>query len=124
MALEAYNISGDPTSFPAQISDEGLDPWAPSKLLMSSARGSATGNGPDCPTKFTPVRPTQNIYGVWDGRQSAAWGTTWAQVEREAQRQYASQGWSVFPDVPTDPNQIGCDFFTQVESRVPFIRGD
>ncbi len=124
MAFEAYNLAGDPAAFPDQINDEDLDPWTPSKLLMSSARGTTTGNGPDCPTKFTPVRPTQNIYGVWSGRQSADQGTTWAQVEREAQREYASQGWAVFPDVSTDPNQLGCDFFTQVESRVPFVRGD
>ncbi|MGW0811253.1 sugar-binding protein, partial [Nonomuraea sp. NPDC002799] len=27
---------------------------------------------------------------------------------------------AVFPDVPADPAQLGCDFFTQVDARVPF----
>ncbi len=124
MAFEAYSLAGDPTAFPEQVDDEGLDPFAPAKLLMSNARGTSTGNGSGCPTMFTPQRPTQNVYGVWGGRSSEEHGTTWAQVEREGQREYASQGWLVFPDVPTDPQQIGCDFFTQVESRVPFTRGD
>lgn len=124
MAFEAYNVAGDPSQFRHQIYREGLEPWAASKLLLSSARGTTTGVGRTCPTQFTPVRPSQNIYGVWDGRWSEKHGDSWAQIEREAQREYASQGWSVFPDVTTDRNQIGCDFFTQVESRVPFVRGD
>ena len=124
MAFEAYRLAGDPNAFPDQITDEGLQPWTPLKLFRSGARGQATGSGPDCPTKFNPTRPEQNIYGVWSGRQSQRWNDTWAQVEREGQRQYASQGWAVFPDVSDDPNQLPCDFWTQVESRVPFPRGD
>ncbi len=26
--------------------------------------------------------------------------------------------------MPTDPDEIGCDFFTQVDARVPYVRGD
>jgi LmbE family N-acetylglucosaminyl deacetylase len=124
MAFEAYRLAGDPGAFPEQITDEGLEPWAPSKLFTSGARGSSTGNGPDCPTSFTPTRPAQNIYGIWQGRHSDRWDDTWAQVAREAQREYASQGWAVFPDVPDDPNQLGCNYWTQIEARVPFTRGD
>jgi LmbE family N-acetylglucosaminyl deacetylase len=124
MAFEAYRLAGDPSVFPDQITEEGLEPWAPMKLFRSGARGQATGPGPDCPTNFTPTRPAQNIYGVWSGRRSQQYDDTWAQVEREAQREYASQGWAVFPDVADDPNQLPCDFWTQIESRVPFIRGD
>ncbi|MGH3505688.1 MAG: PIG-L family deacetylase, partial [Nocardioidaceae bacterium] len=123
MAFEGYNLAGDPTAFPGQIQDEQLAPWAPSKLLLQTSRGTSS-NGPSCPTTFVPQRPTQNIYGVWGGVMSQEHGKTWAQIEREAQREYASQGWAVFPDVPTDPNQLGCDYFTQVEARVPFTRGD
>src|SRR5262245_60325966 len=124
MAFEAYRLAGDPNAFPEQITDEGLQPWTPLKLFRSGARGQATGPGPDCPTKFTPTRPAQNIYGLWSGRHSDRWNDTWAQVARDGQRQYASQGWAVFPDVSDDPNQLGCDFWTQIESRVPFVRGD
>ena len=45
------------------------------------------------------------------------------QIERAAQREYASQGWATFPDVPADPAQLGCDRFTQVASRVPYTAG-
>ena len=123
MAFEGYHAAGDPSVFPSQLSDEGLQAWSPSKLLLGSARGTAK-PGPTCPTSFVPTRASQNIYGVWSGRPSQRYGKTWAQVEREAQREYASQGWAVFPDVSTDPNQLGCDYFTQVEARVPFVRGD
>ena len=61
---------------------------------------------------------------MWSGTESERWGDSWAQVERESQREYASQGWAVFPDVPDDPDQLGCDTFTQVGSRVPYPRGD
>ncbi|HYJ68806.1 MAG TPA: sugar-binding protein [Nocardioidaceae bacterium] len=124
MAFEAYRLAGDTNAFPGQITDEGLEPWAPSKLITSGARGSSAGPGPDCPTGFTPTRPAQNIYGIWQGRHSDRWDDTWAQVAREGQREYASQGWAVFPDVPDDPNQLGCNYWTQIEARVPFTRGD
>ncbi len=123
MAFEGYHAAGDPSQFPTQIGSEGLSAWSPSKLLLQTARGTASA-GPTCPTSFVPQRASQNIYGVWQGRQSQANGTTWAQVAREAQREYASQGWAGFPDVSTDPNQLGCDYFTQVEARVPFTRGN
>jgi LmbE family N-acetylglucosaminyl deacetylase len=124
MAFEAYRLAGDPNAFPEQITDEGLEPWTPSKLFRSGARGQTTGNGPDCPTSFTPTRPAQNIYGIWQGRFSERWDDTWAQIAREAQREYASQGWAVFPDVSDDPHQLGCNYWTQIEARVPFVRGN
>ena len=124
MAFEAYQDAGDPSAFAGQLSQEGLRAWSPDKLLLQTSRGSATATGPACATSFQRERPTQNVYGVWGGRASQRYGTTWAAVERRAQREYASQGWSVFPDVSSDPNQLGCDYFTQVEARVPFVPGD
>ncbi len=124
MALEAFHAAADPQAFPRQLTREGLRPWAPDTVLLGSARGEATGTGRDCPTAFDPVRPTQDIYGIWSGRHSERWDDTWAQVERGAQREYESQGWAVFPDVPDDPGQLGCDFFTRVDARVPYARGD
>ena len=47
-------------------------------------------------------------------------GVTWAQLAREAQREYASQGWAGFPDEPADPAEIGCVRFTQIAARVPY----
>jgi LmbE family N-acetylglucosaminyl deacetylase len=124
LALAAYQVAGDPDAFPRQLRREGLEPFAPSKIFLSSARGTGAGTGRSCPTTFTPERPTQNVYGVWGGTESEEHGTTWAAVEREAQREYASQGWAAFPDVPADPAEIGCDYLVQVDARVPYTRGN
>ncbi|MEV2273370.1 sugar-binding protein [Nonomuraea africana] len=119
LTIEAFYAAADPKAFPEQITREGLRPFAPARLLLGRARGTSQ-NGPACASTFRPANPAQNVYGVWSGRVSESAGQTWAAIERDAQRVYASQGWAVFPDVPTDPAQLGCDFFTQVDSRVPF----
>ncbi|MGR6920636.1 sugar-binding protein [[Actinomadura] parvosata] len=119
LAVEAFYAAADPKRFPEQISREGLRPFAPARLLTGGARGTSQ-PGPDCASTFRPANPAQNVFGVWSGRPSPSRGKTWAAVEREAQRVYASQGWAGFPDVPADPAQLTCDFFTQVDARVPF----
>lgn len=124
LATEAYYAAGDPSRFPGQIKREGLDPFAPSKLFSTGVRGSGESTGANCATSMTPDDPADDIYGVWSGRRSRTQGKTWAQIEREAQRKYASQGWAGFPDVPSDPSKLGCDFLRQIDARVPFVRGD
>lgn len=119
LAVEAFYAAADPKAFPEQITREGLRPFAPARLFLGGGRGTSQ-VGPTCAATFRPANAAQNVYGVWSGRASQSQGKTWAAIEREAQRSYASQGWAVFPDVPSDPAQLGCDFFTQVDSRVPF----
>ncbi|MFC6900296.1 PIG-L family deacetylase [Nonomuraea dietziae] len=119
LAVEAFYAAADPEAFPEQIAREGLRPFAPARVLLGRARGTSK-SGPDCASTFRPANPAQNVYGVWSGRASESQGRTWAAIERDAQRVYASQGWAGFPDLPTDPAQLGCDFFTQVDARVPF----
>ncbi|MFI6905717.1 sugar-binding protein [Nonomuraea sp. NPDC050394] len=116
LAVEAFYAAADPKAFPEQLREEGLRPFAPARLLLGGARGITAPAGPGCSAVTDPVR---NVYGVWSGRASAQ-GRTWAAIERDAQRVYASQGWAGFPDVPTDPAKLGCDLFTQVDARVPF----
>ncbi len=129
LATQAYYAAGDPERFSSQIESQGLEPFAPAKLLTTQVLGTAQPtdapgyNGANCPTTFTPQRPTDDIYGIWSGRRAAN-GTTWAQIARNAQREYVSQGWSVFPDVNPDPLKLGCNYFAQIDSRVPFTRGD
>ncbi len=123
LLVEAYYAAGDPSRYPEQITRDGLEPFAPKKLLTIAVRGQAGAAGPGCTTGYTPANPADDIYGVWAGRRAEN-GKTWAQIEREAQREYASQGWSGFPDVDPDPSRIGCDYVTQIDARVPFIRGD
>lgn len=119
LAVEAFYAAADPSAFPAQLRGEGLHPWRASKVVLGTAEGTSS-LGPDCPRTFEPTDPAQDIYGVWSGRRSQRNDKSWAQVAREAQREYASQGWAVFPDEPTDPAKLGCNYFTLVASRVPF----
>lgn len=124
LAVAAYEAAGDPTMFPEQIEDEGLSPWAPAKIFQGRFSGESA-TGPDCATDFTAAEPTDVVYGVWSGTVSEANdGRTWAAIEREAQREYASQGWAGFSDVSEDPEELGCDYFTLVDSRVPFTAGN
>jgi LmbE family N-acetylglucosaminyl deacetylase len=124
LAVEAFDLAADPSEFPDQISKEGLEPWRVKRIFRNGSSRDTTKppppTGPACETTFSPAEPTDETFGVWGGRTSAKQGKTWAQIEREAQRVYASQGWHVFPDVPTDPAQIGCDRWTQIDSRVPY----
>ncbi|MDP9363517.1 MAG: PIG-L family deacetylase [Chloroflexota bacterium] len=124
LAVEAFAVAADPSVFPEQIADEGLPAWRAAKIFRGGFAGEAP-TGPACASAFVPAEPTDVVQGVWSGRTSARnGGATWAEVEREAQREYASQGWAVFPDVATDPVELPCDFFTLVDSRVPFSLGN
>ena len=122
LAVEAYYLAADPKAFPEQLGKEHLKPWRAGRLLHQEHLVHS-GTGPSCETTFTPTVPSADVYGVWDGRASKQ-GKTWAQIEAEAGRLYASQGWAHNPDPPADPNKIGCDYFTQVDSRVPFTHGN
>jgi LmbE family N-acetylglucosaminyl deacetylase len=122
LAIEAYYLAADPKAFPEQLTQEHLQTWRAARLLHQESLVQA-GTGQSCETAFTPTDPTADVYGVWGGRASPQ-GKTWAQVESDARHEYASQGWATLPDPPADPNKIGCDYFTQVDSRVPFTRDD
>jgi LmbE family N-acetylglucosaminyl deacetylase len=114
LAIEAYAAAADPKAFPGQ----GLRPWAVSRLFTAGLSGTSA-VGPGCTSAFTQNEPADRVWGVWSG-EPAAGGQTWAQVERAAQHEYASQGWASLPEVPADPAKVGCDYFTQVASRVPY----
>ncbi|MQA95448.1 MAG: hypothetical protein GEV11_12645 [Streptosporangiales bacterium] len=120
LAVEAYEKAADPKAFPGQITGEGLKPWRAKRLFLHRADLKSQVTGPDC-VKPQPTDPSADVYGVWSGAKAPS-GKTWAQVEREAQREYVSQGWGGFPDVPADPAKLGCDYLTQVDSRVPYTR--
>ena len=101
---------------PSSSAEEGLQHLrAPTGSCWAARRG--TEPAPARLRARGSPRPTrrQTVYGVWAGATSRPAVDSWAAVERDAQREYASQGWAGFPDVPTDPNALGCDFFTQVD---------
>ena len=122
LAVEAFYAAADPEQFPEQITEEGLSPWRVGKIFLRYFNGSGE-TGSVCETSFQPAEPTDRVFGVWNGRFSKRNGKTWGQVEREAMREYVTQGWAVFPDVPSDPEQLGCDYFTELDSRVPGMDG-
>jgi LmbE family N-acetylglucosaminyl deacetylase len=118
LAIDAFDAAADPDRFPAQITDEGFAAWSVGSIYQNGAAGESV-PGPDCATTFVPADPTQTIFGVWQGTISDAnGGRNWGEVARDGQRTYASQGWAVFPDAPTDPAEIDCNTFTLIDTRV------
>ena len=119
LAIDAFTAAADPDRFPDQITTEGLSPWSVSSIYQSGAAVESA-PGPDCATNFTAADPAQTIFGVWQGTISEAnGGRTWGEVARDGQRTYASQGWAVFPDASSVPEEIACNYFTLIDSRVP-----
>lgn len=113
LATEAFRLAGDPSAFPEQLTKERYRPWRPAELLAQNGRfegpvGSQCAEGQQRdPVTGLPVR------GVWNGAWSRKNGTTWAQVERDAQRVYVSQGFGALPEkIDTPRAKLGCDWFT------------
>ncbi|MEU0150369.1 sugar-binding protein [Micromonospora fulviviridis] len=121
-AAEAFHAAADPTAFPEQLSKEGLQPFRPAKFLRTGGTGTSTA-GPACATSFVPTVPTDQVFGVWEGTPSST-GKTWAEIEVDARREYVTQGWAGTAAAPTDPAKIRCDFYTLVDSRVPYDPAD
>ncbi|MET8910468.1 sugar-binding protein [Micromonospora sp. NPDC004551] len=121
-AAEAFYAAADPTAFPEQLSKEGLRPFRPAKFLRTGGTGTSAA-GPACATSFVPTVPTDQVFGVWEGTPSST-GKTWAEIEVDARRDYVTQGWAGTAAAPTDPAKIRCDFYTLVDSRVPYDPAD
>lgn len=115
LAAQAYRDAADPGKF----TEQRLPPWRTAKLFQSSADGNGP-DGPDCARTFRPEHPERQTYGVWEGARSAEHRRSWAAVEAAATREYLSQGFGDTEDPPADPRKIGCDRFTQLDSRVPY----
>ena len=117
-AAEAFHAAADPDAFPEQLTKEGLKPFRAAKFLRTGGTGSSSA-GPECASSFRPTVPTDQVFGVWEGTPSST-GKTWAETEVDARREYVTQGWAGTAAAPTDPAQIRCDFYTLVDSRVPY----
>ncbi|MEV1332132.1 sugar-binding protein [Micromonospora costi] len=117
-AAEAFHAAADPTAFPEQLTKEGLKPFRAATFVRTGGTGSSSA-GPACASSFTPTVPTDQVFGVWEGTRSAQ-GKTWAEIEVDARREYATQGWAGTAAAPTDPAAVRCDFYTLVDSRVPY----
>ena len=112
--LRGLQRRGRPVGVPVAAQRRGLKAWSPSKLLLGSARGYREAGADLSHVLRARPAPARTSTASGAGGRRSATARPGPQVEREAQREYASQGWAVFPDVSTDPNQLGCDYFTQV----------
>ncbi|MFC9434915.1 sugar-binding protein [Nocardia sp. NPDC057030] len=122
LGIEAFRLAGDPNAFPEQIVDEALAPWHPTRLLAQNY-GFDTLLGPDAPGQpHTDPRSGLPVIGVWSGTPSREHNASWAQVERDAARLYLTQGFAAKPaHEPTDPQQLGSDWFTVLADDGRFV---
>ena len=103
LAVEAYEAAADPTRFPKQLSEPGVDTWKVKRLFRGGAAGAGP-PGPTCASTFVKSDPTDNVFGVWMGTTSARnGGKTWWQILWEAAHEYVSQGFGASRRRRTSP---------------------
>lgn len=121
LGIEAFRLAGDRTAFPEQLTG-GLAPWQPSGLLAQIYEFGEL-LGPQAPTLArTDSASGLPVFGVWSGTYAPGHATTWAQVERDAQRRYVTQGFAALPErVPSDPQQLGSAWFTVLAEDGQFV---
>lgn len=113
LAAEAFQLAGDPTAFPQQLEKEGYRPWQPSELLAQNGRFEGPSGRKCADEQGTDPQTGLPVRGVWNGAWSKRDGTTWAQVERNAEREYRTQGFHTRPEKITTPREkLGCDWFS------------
>ncbi len=91
-------------------------PWTPSKLLTSRRTRSGDRRTARTARRRSP-RPTPPTTSTASGAAAVA-ASTARPGRRSSGRPSASthhQGWAGFPDVSADPDQLGCDYFTQID---------
>ena len=117
-AVEAYLLAGREDIFPEHF-EEGLEPFAPARLLRSGSNGTSS-TGPDAVAQgFKPVVPSDVVYGTWNGTESERHGKRWSAVRDDSVHTYRTQGWHVIPPSPMDPQKIPVAWFTLIGSRTP-----
>ncbi|GAA0594136.1 PIG-L family deacetylase [Streptomyces crystallinus] len=119
LAVEAFRIAGDPKAFPEQITREKYAAWKPSRLLATN--GGFLGPVGEACGRYRGSDPHTGlpVIGVWTGTASRGHhGTTWAQIERDATREYVTQGFaSLPPKVETPREKLPCEWFTVLADR-------
>jgi LmbE family N-acetylglucosaminyl deacetylase len=66
LAIEAYRAAADPAAFPNQTADEGLQPWAPGRILYPGVDDTER-TGPGCAAAEPAADPTLDTFAVWSG---------------------------------------------------------
>lgn len=97
-AIEAFNISGDPSACSFLITDEYLDVWEPMKLYISAPQGRHSISVP-----LTDFSPTHNM--------------NYADIRSFALRNFRTQGWDRGNTIPA--TRTAPESRMLVKSRVP-----
>ncbi|MEU1072932.1 MULTISPECIES: sugar-binding protein [unclassified Streptomyces] len=122
LAVEAFRIAGDPKAFPEQITREKYRAWKPSRLLAQNS-GFPGPVGERCAGhRARDPHTGLPVIGVWTGITSRrGHGRTWAQIERDATREYVTQGFATLPaTVETPRRKLPCEWLTVLaDSRTP-----
>lgn len=96
LAVEAFQLAGDPTAYPEQLA-QGLTPWQPRRVLWNVFRFGAAANAP-LPLPGTPF--SEDIAGT-----DAATGQEFGQIAALSRSQHKTQGLGGFALRPrTGPN--------------------
>lgn len=96
LAVEAFNLAGDPKAFPEQLA-QGLTPWQPKRVLWNVFRFGGNANAP-LPLPGTPF--SEDISGT-----DAATGQEFGQIAALSRSQHKTQGLGGFALRPrTGPN--------------------
>ncbi|MFK8907684.1 sugar-binding protein [Streptomyces sp. YS-3] len=114
LAVEAFRAAGDPKAFPEQITREKYAAWKPSRLLAQNS-GFQGPVGEKCAEQHARDPHTGlPVIGVWTGVTSHRYhGRTWAQIERDAAREYATQGFASLPPTVESPRRkLPCEWLT------------
>ncbi|MFE1771005.1 PIG-L family deacetylase [Streptomyces sp. NPDC059008] len=119
LAVEAFRLAGDRRAFPEQIEKEKYEVWNPSQLLAQSWGFKGPVGSTCAKAKSTDPHTGLPVVGVWTGTPSTKHpGKTWAQIERDAARDYVTQGFGSLPHtVETEPDRLPCEWFTVLADR-------
>ena len=122
MAGGGVRPAADPKAFPEQISARKASALAGREVPGSGGSGTSA-TGAACETRFTPNEASDQVFGVWEGYPERQRDDR-PEIEVDARREYVSQGWAGTAAAPTDPTKIRCDFYTLIDSRVPYDPAD
>ncbi len=110
LTREAYKAAGDPAMYPEQIK-EGLRPWQPRKLYISTGfgpgRGGPEGRGGRGAAPEPPAAPAVKLATVNTAMYDSLLGRTYAEIGTDARSSHKCQGTNGLPPLPGVPNGRG-----------------
>jgi LmbE family N-acetylglucosaminyl deacetylase len=126
LTREAYKAAGDPAMYPEQFK-EGLRPWQPRKLYISTGfgpgRGGPEGRGGRGAAAEPPAAPAVKLATVNTAMYDSLLGRTYAEIGTDARSSHKCQGTNGLPPLPGVANGRGGGGgrggYQLVESTIP-----